>query len=112
MAYTIKFVGLDKLESALLTKAQLGAVKTIVKKNGARLQQEAQRIVPVDTGTLQGSIGLSIRDAGLTAVSGPTAHYGGYVEMGTRFMSAQPYMRPAFNIAKGKLKSDLKRLMK
>ena len=32
MAHMIKFVGLDKLESALLTKAQLGAVKTVVKK--------------------------------------------------------------------------------
>lgn len=112
MAHTIKFVGLDKLESALLTKAQLGAVKTVVKKNGTRLQQEAQRIAPVDTGTLKRSIGVSIRDAGLTAVSGPTVHYGEYVELGTRFMSAQPYMRPALNSVKGKFKSDLKCLMK
>lgn len=112
MAHTIKFVGLDKLESALLTKAQLGAVKTVVKKNGTRLQQEAQRIAPVDTGTLKRSIGVSIRDAGLTAVSGPTVHYGEYVELGTRFMSAQPYIRPALNSTKGKFKSDLKCLMK
>lgn len=112
MGYTMKFVGLDKLEAALLEKSQLGAVKAVVANNGARLQTQAQRNAPVDTGTLRRSIGLEIKDNGLTAASGPTAHYGEYVERGTRFMEAQPYMKPAFNQVKGKFNSDLKRLVR
>ena len=50
-------------------------VKRIVKSNGAALQESAQRKVPVDTGNLKRSIGLEIRDSGLTAEVEPTAEY-------------------------------------
>jgi len=106
------FRGLGELQSALLRKTQLEAVKTVVKKNGSRLQEQAQQGAPVDTGNLRRSIGLEIEDAGLTACSAAKAHYSGYVELGTRFMAAQPYMKPAFNVVKTQFKSDLQRLVK
>ena len=58
------------------------------------------------TGHLKRSIGLDITDEGLTAEIEPTADYAAYVEYGTRFMNAQPYMKPAYNAQKGKFKSD------
>ena len=64
----------------------------------------------MDTGTLKRSIGLEIRDGGLTAEVEPTAEYAAYVEYGTRYMSAQPYMRPSCTAQKEKFKSDLKSL--
>ena len=75
-----------------------------------RVQEASQRKAPVDTGTLKRSIGLEIRDGGLTAEVEPTAEYAAYVEYGTRYMSAQPYMRPSYTAQKEKFKSDLKKL--
>ena len=67
----IKVNGLDQLNAKLRKNMDLNAVKTIVKKNGADLQKKAQHYVPVDTGTLKRSIGLNIKDGGLTAVVFP-----------------------------------------
>ena len=112
MTYTIKFAGLDELQRELIRRSHLEEAKKVVAKNGARLQRGGQEKAPVDTGTLKRSIGLKIEDGGLTAISGPTAHYGEYVEKGTRFMSAQPYMRPALNEVKGQFNADLRKLVK
>lgn len=111
-SHVMIFTGLDELRRGLIERSHLEAAKTVVAKNGSRLQLSAKLRAPVDTGTLRRSIGLSIEDGGLTADVEATAHYAGYVELGTRFMAAQPYMKPAFNVVKGKFNSDLKRLVK
>ena len=105
----IKLEGMEKLQVKLKKNVQMNDVKRIVKSNGAALQESAQRKVPVDTGNLKRSIGLEIRDSGLTAEE-PTAEYAAYVEYGTRYMNAQPYMRPSYTAQKEKFKSDLKKL--
>ena len=76
------------------------------------MQQSAQKKAPVDSGTLKRSITLEITDAGMTAESEATVHYAGYVEYGTRFMNAQPYMRPALEEVGKKFKSDMSKLVK
>lgn len=96
----------------LQQNGKLEAVKRVVKMNGAELQAKAQRNAPVDTGTLKRSISLVLRDGVLTAESEATAEYAPYVEWGTRFMNAQPFMRPAYYAQKEQFKSDLSRLMK
>lgn len=112
MAKGITLVGMDKLVVKLQDNMKKEAVKTVVKKNGSRLQQTAQREAPVDTGTLKRSIILEITDGGMTAESEATAHYAGYVEYGTRFMSAQPYMHPAVREVGKQFKSDMDKLVK
>jgi len=58
------------------------------------VRDDAKRIVPVRTGRLRASIGIS--DPGRDrVVVDATAPYAGYVELGTRYMKAQPYLRPA-----------------
>ena len=108
----MKMEGVHELRMKLEKNAELGEVKWIVRRNGAELQARAQRKAPVDTGTLKRSIGLEIRDGGLTAESEATAEYAPYVEWGTRFMKAQPFMRPAFNIQKEKFKQDMEKIMR
>jgi HK97 gp10 family phage protein len=56
--------------------------------------QLAQANAPVDTGFLRDSIVAEMIDefSGTVTVG---AYYGIYVEMGTRFMAAQPYFYPA-----------------
>ena len=88
--------GLDDLEANIdRILANIGNVRQTVRWAGSRVQQEAMKTVPVDTGELKRSIGLHLEDGGLTAVVEATKEYAGYVEYGTRFMAAQPYMRPA-----------------
>jgi phage protein, HK97 gp10 family len=109
---SVKFNGVKELKVVLKKKADMGAVRQIVKKNGAGLQVKAQRNAPVDTGTLKRSIGLDISDGGLTAESKAGAEYAPYVEWGTRFMEAQPYMKPAFHEQREQFKRDMDRLAK
>ena len=119
----IKLAGMEKFQVKLKKNVQMSDVKRVVKANGAALQEAAQRKAPVGTpqstgipgyvgGTLKRSIVLEIRDGGLTAEVEPTAEYATYVEHGTRFMNAQPYMRPSYNQQKEKFKSDMKKLVR
>lgn len=107
----IKIVGIDKLQAKLKKNVRLDDVKRVVRHNGAEMQEKAMRNAPVDTGTLKRSIGLKITDGGMSAEVEPTADYAPYVELGTRFMEAQPYLKPAFDEQKEKFKKDMKRLV-
>ena len=107
----IKIVGMEKLQKKLKKNVQMDDVKRVVRHNGAEMQTKAQQNAPVDTGTLKRSIGLEITDSGMTAEVGPTADYSPYVELGTRFMDAQPYLGPAFKDQKEKFKKDMKKLV-
>ena len=111
-SHVMIFTGLNELQRGLIERSHLEAARGYVAKNGSELQTQAQRNAPVDSGTLMRSIGLSIEDGGLTAKVEATAHYAGYVELGTRFMAAQPYMKPAFNNVKSRFNSDLRKLVK
>lgn len=108
----IKIEGLDKLQKHLKKQCTLEDVRNVVKMNGAELQNKAMRTAPVDTGTLKRSIGLEITEAGMTAEVEATAEYAPYVEYGTRFMKAQPYIRPSLEEQKKSFKNDLSKLLK
>ena len=108
----IKVNGLDQLNAKLRKNMDPNVVKMIVRKNGADLQKKAQRYAPVATGELKRSIGLSIKDGGMTAVVAPATDYAEYVEYGTRFMEAQPFIRPAFGEQKQIFIKELEKVMK
>lgn len=112
MSGTVTFKGQTELSAALMRKAKLEDVKTVVRANGARLQRGAKAKAPIDTGTLFRSIDLQIKDSGLSAVVQPHTEYAAYVEFGTRKMSAQPYLKPAFNTVRAQFISDLRKLTK
>ena len=118
----ITWEGDEEFKKALKERAKSDVVKNIVKKHSADLQRKAMRnarfkghyegkrfVKP--TGTLKRSISLDISYDGMTGTVGPTVHYGGYVERGTRFMDAQPYLKPAFVDVKNAFISDLKKLV-
>lgn len=111
---TIK--GLDKLEKALRENATLNDVKRVVKHNGSALQRNMQGKADFtqgyQTGTTKRSIGLEIQDGGFTANVGPETEYSPYLEYGTRFMAAQPFVNPALNEQKEKFKSDMQKLVR
>lgn len=122
MGRSIKWEGLNELHVALTEAAKLDDVKKVVKKHGADLQSNMQKKASFrghyegskfvsPTGATKRSIELELKDGGLTAEVGPTTEYSEYVEYGTRFMEAQPFIGPAFNEQKGKFIDDMKKLM-
>lgn len=112
----IKIEGLDKLEKALKENVTLNDVKKVVRHNGAELQQKIQSNADFkmgyQTGTTKRSVGLEITDGGFTAESGPTTEYAPYVNWGTRFMDAQPFVTDAFNDQVKKFEKDMQALTK
>ena len=113
---SIKVKGLDKLQKALKDNVTLDDVKKVVKHNGSQLhrkmQNEADFTKGYATGATKRSIGLEIQNSGMTAVVKPTTEYSPYLEYGTRFMQAQPFVRPAFNEQKQKFKQDMQKLVR
>ena len=112
----IKITGLDELQKALKENVTLADVKKVVKHHGSELQSLMMDNADFDkgyqTGTTKGSITLSINDGGMTAEVEPTTEYSPYLEYGTRFMDAQPFVRPSHIVQAAKFKSDMKKLTK
>ena len=61
---------------------------------GAEMKEYSQSICPVRTGFLRSSIYFKMLET-LSYEFGAEADYALFVEMGTRFMAAQPFIRPA-----------------
>lgn len=112
----IKVEGLEDLQKQLRKNAKIEDVKRIVRQNGSELQRKIQSNADFDkgyqTGTTKRSVDLEIKDGGLTAESGPTTEYAEYLEFGTRFMEAQPFVKPAMDEQAKQFEKDLKKLVK
>lgn len=112
----IKVDGLKELEEALKENVTMDDVKRVVKHNGSQLQQKMQAKADFkkgyQTGTTKRSIGYEIVDGGFTVEVGPETEYSEYLEKGTRFMDAQPFVRPAYEEQVQKFKSDMKKLVR
>lgn len=117
----VAVLGLEELFEALgeqkeaVRKAQGPALAAA----GAVVQDEAKRLVPVDTGTLRDAIVVdAIRKAGAVVAvevgpTNPPAFHAHLVEFGTnRGSPAQPYMRPAWDTKKGEAIDAAKRVLK
>ena len=113
---SIKITGLKELEKKLKDNVTMNDVKTVVRHNGAELQSKIQDNAEFtkgyQTGTTKRSVGLEIIDDGFTAESGPTTEYAPYLEYGTRFMDAQPFVKPALDQQKKEFQSDMQKLVR
>lgn len=115
--------GVDQLVEDLTAIAKLNFARKTVALYTTQLGNEARRravfrghfrgktfVAP--TGFLQRSIFEDSRDGGFTGVVSHGAHYGGYVEKGTRYMDAQPYLLPALNVVGPRFLAAISRLEK
>lgn len=65
---------------------------------GLDVQNRARQLCPVDTGRLRSSVqssGLSRDSRGAYVQVGTVVEYAAFVEFGTKYQRAQPYLRPA-----------------
>ena len=124
----IRIEGLEELQKQLKKNANLDDVKKVVRQNGSELQRKIQRkadfkghyeyekgkgkVFKKPTGTTKRSVVLEIKDNGLTAAAGPQTDYAEYLEFGTRFMAAQPFVKPALDEQAKKFEKDLRNLLK
>lgn len=72
---------------------------------GLHVQNVARALCPVDTGRLRSSIMATRGQDGMGpwVEVGTNVYYAAFVEFGTRYMAAQPYLRPALAQAAGML---------
>lgn len=69
-------------------------VSNEINKTAYKIERDAKSICPVDTGRLKGSI--TTNTGHLEAEVGTNVEYAKFVEFGTRYQSAQPYLIPSF----------------
>lgn len=113
MKVDIEVTGIQGLLSSLDPEQIKPKIRNVIKRYGADLQRGAVRRVPVDTGHLKRSIQPpEIAPDGMSATVRATAEYAAYVELGTRFMEAQPFLGPALNEVKPAFFEDLSKVMK
>lgn len=117
----VKIEGLQALISDLDARKYTGKqIRNVVMKNGANLQEDAQKrmtktvayVKGYSKGTTRRSTTLSISDDGMTATVAPHTEYFSHVEYGTRFMEAEPTLNPAFQKIKQQFYKDVMDLVK
>ena len=121
--------GLEKLQSKLQRVAKMEEVERIVEKHGGEMQKKAvnnaskfrghyegrgkNKHFVKPTGATKRSISVNSSKVGRFKYKVvPGTSYAAYVELGTRKMSAQPFIKPAFDEQKKQFKNDLERLVK
>lgn len=74
-----------------------GPVAKLLLQQAIKVETAAKRLAPVDTGRLRSSIThqLGSDGEGLYAQVGSDVEYAIFQELGTRYMDAHPYLRPA-----------------
>lgn len=111
---SITLTGDDDLLKGLIKEASFEKKKAAVRKHGASLQRKAKANAgrPIfakgySTGATKGSITLQYGNGGLSAKVVAGTNYSGYVEVGTRKMEAQPFMKPALDSVMEEFIKDL-----
>ena len=109
-------LGLDELAVKLAKLGGIGSVMTRhVEAAMLRVEGDAKRHCPVDTGNLRNSIHNEPTKATpdeVTVTTGTPVEYASYVEHGTGRMQAQPYLRPAMDANEADVIDDIRRAVK
>lgn len=121
--------GLKKLQKKLQKVAKMEEMERIIEKHGTEMQRKAiinaskfrghyegrgkNKHFVKPTGATKRSISVNSSKVDRFKYRvAPGTDYAAYVELGTRKMSAQPFIKPAFDEQKKLFKDDLERLVK
>lgn len=99
MAAAVRVV-LDAAALARLLESPQGDVGKEILRRTIKVERAAKQGCPVDTGRLRSSIAYRIEGGNeVVGIVGTSVEYAPFVEFGTRFMAAQPFLRPALQAA-------------
>jgi HK97 gp10 family phage protein len=87
-----------------------GIVDDVVMEVALNIQDDAQALCPVNTGTLRASIAAMLSESGVAEV-GTDVYYAVFVEFGTVNMAAEPFLTPAFEMHSGELNTLLAQMV-
>ena len=100
----------DLSRYVLQLEAAAGQVSKAGRRNAGKWARVAAGVarqrVPVDTGTLQRSIGVREGVSGIMELTAE-APYAGFVEFGTSRMRPRPYMRPAMAAVRKQFQEEI-----
>ena len=108
----IEWVGLIELNGSLekALKEHRPKVKTALYNNTEEMKTEAKRLAPVDTWFMHENIYTFHGDMYGEVIS--SAFYSGFVNFGTRYMMAQPFMTDSFTAQVKKLEKMIEDIAK
>ena len=115
---TIEFKGFVELNKALKKRLNMDHVKAVVREKGDEMVNLAHKnaseafVKGYTKGATRQATNVEYIDDGLTAVVEPKTNYAAYVEFGTRFMEAEPFLKPAWETQKEQFKTDMKKVIK
>ena len=108
----ITIYGADELVHKISRSVGKDKVNQVIKRNVTQMQTKAMRKAAVDTGAMRRSIYIGLQPMYLSGEVTVGMNYGPYVEYGTRFMDAQPFMRPAHKEQRRIFLNDLRNLIR
>lgn len=113
---TLQVKGLLDLKKHLENALELKYIKETVKQNGQELKENMVRNAVFtrghSTGQTRRSIKLTRANSGFSVKVKPTTDYAPYLEYGTRFMSAQRFVKPSFDKQSKIFLEDIKKVMR
>lgn len=111
---SIQLKGVDGLlnRAKLLVPRIRQGVQQTVAQTALLIETDAKLYAPVDTGRLRSSIHAEIAPNGLSAVVNAGTSYAVFVELGTRYQRAQPFMFPAYEKNRAAFVANLKANLK
>lgn len=113
MSLSYKMKGLDRFirQVEQKQKSVKAAVDAELQRSAYRVERQAKILAPVDTGWLRTQIYNEQQKLLHYRVTSP-ALYSVYLELGTRYMSAQPFLDPALRAEWPVLMANLKKMFK
>ena len=106
---TLEFEGIDEMAQSLLKNASPEKRSKVLRKYGSKLKEaavnRAQFNKGYSTGATRRSITLQVESD--KAIVEALTSYSGYLEVGTRKMEAQPFMKPAIDEVAPKMVEEM-----
>ena len=116
MAFRMTFRGDKELMRKLNRMSKMKEAKEIVKDNTTQLQGKMMNNAiftkGYSVGATKRSIAISFENGGLTGFVEPKTKYSPYLEFGTRYMSAQPFVGISFHQQVKTFYKDMHNLVK
>jgi HK97 gp10 family phage protein len=107
----VRVSGVDRLGAALrrLRVVRTAAMTAAVARGARDIRDAARRELPRRSGRLAQRVTIETAPDGLAATVGTDVDYGTYLELGTRRMTARPWLLPAFRGLRARLRANFAR---